>query len=65
MPPELAPRALDLLLRKLLSHSLLSTDDQNAIAALPFTLRRFDAGGFMLANLIESNAISGKGAPVS
>src|SRR3546814_6286732 len=37
-----------LLLRKLLSHSLLSTEDQNAIAALPFTLRRLDAGGVII-----------------
>jgi CRP-like cAMP-binding protein len=48
VPPELAPRGLDSLLRKLLSHSLLSTDDQNAIAALPFTLRRLDAGSVII-----------------
>ena len=48
MPPELAPRGLDFLLRKLLSHSLLSTDDQNAIAALPFSLRRLDAGSVII-----------------
>src|SRR3546814_16389928 len=48
MPPELVPRGVDLLLRKLLSHSLLSTEDQNAIAALPFTLRRLDAGGVII-----------------
>src|SRR3546814_9472204 len=48
MPPELVPRGVDLLLRKLLSHSLLSTEDQNAIAAPPFTLRRLDAGGVII-----------------
>ena len=48
MPLERAPRGIDLLLRKLLSHSLLSTDDQNAIAALPFTPRRLDAGGIII-----------------
>src|SRR3546814_16475971 len=44
----LVPRGVDLLLRKLLSHSLLSTEDKNAIAALPFTLRRLDAGGVII-----------------
>lgn len=48
MPPELAPRGVDLLLRKLLNHSLLSTDDQNAVAALPFTRRRLDPGSIII-----------------
>jgi CRP-like cAMP-binding protein len=47
MPPE-PVRGLNLLLQKLLSHSLLSTEEQNAIAALPFTLRRLDAGGVII-----------------
>lgn len=43
---ELGP--LSILIRKLLSHSLLSTDDQQAIAALPHKLRRLQPGESIL-----------------
>lgn len=48
MQPNPAVRALDIFLRKLLSHSLLSTDDQAGIAALPHSSRHYDANDYIL-----------------
>jgi CRP-like cAMP-binding protein len=48
MQSKAAVRGLDIFLRKLLSHSLLSTDDQEAIAALPHSRRHFDANDYIL-----------------
>ncbi|MGL3820498.1 Crp/Fnr family transcriptional regulator [Sphingopyxis sp. R3-92] len=39
---------LGIFLRKLLSHSRLSADDQEAIRSLPFTLRRLEANDYIL-----------------
>lgn len=39
---------LDLFLRKLLSHSLLSTEDQRLLAALPFEIRRIEPNAYIL-----------------
>lgn len=39
---------LSLFVRKLLSHSLLSEEVQNAVASLPYSLKRLDPGEFIL-----------------
>ncbi|MFC0103643.1 Crp/Fnr family transcriptional regulator [Sphingopyxis terrae] len=41
-------RPLRIMLRKLLSHSMMSTDDQRALENLPFTLRTLEANDYIL-----------------
>jgi len=53
LTPDLAnaPSAsggLDIFVRKLLSHSALGPDDQQALRLLPYTARRLDAGDYIL-----------------
>ncbi|SKB90706.1 Crp/Fnr family transcriptional regulator [Sphingopyxis flava] len=43
-----ANQGLDIFVRKLLSHSALAPDDQQALRLLPFTPRRLDAGDYIL-----------------
>src|SRR5690606_17665515 len=45
-PP--ASGELDIFVRKLLSHSALGPDDQQALRLLPYTARRLDAGDYIL-----------------
>ncbi len=48
LPTIRGKTGLELFVRKLLSHSLLSTEVQNAIAALPYSLRRLEPGEYIL-----------------
>lgn len=48
MRAEIPPQGLDIFLRKLLSHSLLSTDDQAAILSLPHGVRHFEPNTYIL-----------------
>ncbi len=48
MRAEIPLQGLEIFLRKLLSHSLLSTDDQAAILSLPHGVRHFEPNTYIL-----------------